>query len=39
VRFFRDGSVDTSRFARQAIDFTPRERLGDLARRIVPAGK
>jgi pimeloyl-ACP methyl ester carboxylesterase len=31
VRFFRHGEVDTSRFVHQPVDFTPEQRLQDLA--------
>jgi hypothetical protein len=34
--FLRDGVVDTSRFVHQSIDFTPQERLQDIARTLFP---
>lgn len=36
VRFLREGVLDTSQFALQAIDFTPDERLQDIARTLFP---
>ena len=36
LRFLREGVVDTSKFVHQSIDFTPAERLQDIARTLVP---
>jgi len=36
VRFLREGVVDVSLYAHHAIDFTPEETLGEIARRVIP---
>lgn len=39
VSFFRAGTVDTSHYVAETLAFTPAERLGDVARRLLGGGK